>query len=511
LAVVHVRLADIWNSEAWSEMRQLLLKAGPQALQAFNQRFVPAPSSLDRLTVVVLLLSEKAPPAIAVYLTTSSPFDPERLMKGSLRGARAENIGTATYHVDEKAGVALQIVDPHTILVGLPESVRAILGKPRRTGGPLEGTLTLATPTTPIVLGVNVAALPPIPPQQIPPPFASLLKAELFTMSVDVGKHPRFNLSLRFPDPQAAQEGEKAVRAGIAMARMALPLARAQFETMVVGKDKNSPGTLSELPEAVGGLYGLAMIKAYEELLKDFPLELRGSTLQASVPLPAGFSVSNPATAGVAIALLLPAVQKVREAANRTKDANNLKHIALAMHTYHDRFGHLPAAAICSKDGKPLLSWRVALLPYLGEDNLVKQFRLDEPWDSPHNKALLPKMPKVYELPVKESTSLTYYRVFVGPEAGFDLQKNRRFADITDGLSNTWMVVEAAEAVPWTKPDELSYDSKAALPKLGDYVSGGFNVAFMDGSVRFFPRAPDEQTMRALITPAGDEVVRLDK
>jgi prepilin-type processing-associated H-X9-DG protein len=228
------------------------------------------------------------------------------------------------------------------------------------------------------------------------------------------------------------------------------------------------------------------------------------------LPLPSGFSFYNPATTGAAIALLLPAVQKVREAANRAKDANNLKQIALAMHMHHDRLGHLPAAAICSKDGKPLLSWRVALLPYLDQENLYKEFKLDEPWDSPHNKKLLSKMPMVYKSPVQESATDTYYRVFVGAEAAFDLHKTRRFADITDGLSNTWMVVDAGEAVPWTKPDELVYDPKGPLPKLGNHLAGGFNVAFMDGSVRYFARPPDERTQRALITHAGGEVIRLD-
>jgi prepilin-type processing-associated H-X9-DG protein len=509
-AVVHIRLADIWKSEALNEMRELLLKAGPQALKAFDRRFVPAPSSLDRLTIVVRLPSEPArEPAVVFYLTTSTPFDSEKLVKGTFPASRRQQVGGTRYYVDDKADVGLAIVNEQTIMFGSPGSVQATLEKPSGTGGPLAATLKLASPTTPIVVGVNLATLP-APREQIPAAFAPLLKAQLFTTTVEIGKQARVNLGMQFPDEEAAREGEKTIREGIAMARSALPMARSQLEAMLNGKNKEARSAITELPEAVAGLYCLATIQAYDDLLKEFPLERRAAALQATVELPTGFAMYNPATVGFATGLLVAAVQKVRAAAYRVKDADNLTQIGLAMHMYHDKYGHFPAAAICGKDGKALLSWRVAILPDLDQENLFKQFKLDEPWDSPHNKKLLLMMPKVYALPVRETTTLTHYRVFVGRDAGFQLQQGRRIADITDGLSNTWLAAEAAEGVPWTKPDELAYDPKARLPKLGNYLSGGFNALFMDGSVRFFPQPPDEQTMRALITHAGGEVIQLD-
>ena len=81
---------------------------------------------------------------------------------------------------------------------------------------------------------------------------------------------------------------------------------------------------------------------------------------------------------------------------------NNLKQIALALHNYHAAMGSFPATASMSKDGKPLLSWRVHILPYLEQDNLFKQFKLDEPWDSEHNKALIAKMPDIYRSPAQK-------------------------------------------------------------------------------------------------------------
>jgi RNA polymerase sigma factor (sigma-70 family) len=84
--------------------------------------------------------------------------------------------------------------------------------------------------------------------------------------------------------------------------------------------------------------------------------------------------------------------------AQRARSMNNLKQILLAMHNYHDANGNMPHD-ITDKDGKPMLSWRVAILPYIEQDNLFKQFKLDEPWDSDHNKKLLALMPSTYRTP----------------------------------------------------------------------------------------------------------------
>ncbi len=116
------------------------------------------------------------------------------------------------------------------------------------------------------------------------------------------------------------------------------------------------------------------------------------------------------------IALLLPAVQAVREAARRAQCTNNLKQIGLALHNYHSATNGFPAAAITSKDGKPLLSWRVAILPFIEQQNLYNEFHLDEAWDSPHNKALIARMPKTYlcpTAPVRQEGTTTY-KAFVG-------------------------------------------------------------------------------------------------
>ncbi len=204
---------------------------------------------------------------------------------------------------------------------------------------------------------------------------------------------------------------------------------------------------------------------------------------------------------------------------DRAQSNNNLKMIALAMHNHHDTYNGMPASAAYSKANKPLLSWRVALLPFVEEGALYKEFKLDEPWDSKHNKKLLARIPKVYAPPIQGKPARpgsTYYQVFTGADAGFNPRDIRavgqltlgpRIASFTDGTSNTILVAEAQTPVPWTKPDDLVYDAKKPVPKLGGLFREGFHVAMADGSTRFIGRKIDPVILRALITPRGGEII----
>jgi hypothetical protein len=191
-------------------------------------------------------------------------------------------------------------------------------------------------------------------------------------------------------------------------------------------------------------------------------------------------------------------------------------------------FGRMIAPAIYSKDGKPLLSWRVTLLPYVEQGLLYQQFHLDEPWDSPNNKKLLTQMPKLYAHPYDpEGARLgnTCYRVFTGPATAFpaltlpfndfrrpyhDRGSVMYPASFTDGTSQSILVVEAAETVPWTKPDELPYGPTMPLPKLGGRFKNGFMVGMGDGSTRFVSYKVSESTMRAAITIADNDIIGPD-
>ena len=151
------------------------------------------------------------------------------------------------------------------------------------------------------------------------------------------------------------------------------------------------------------------------------------------------------------------------------------------------------------------------LLPYVEQDALYKEFHLDEPWDSEHNKKLLSKMPKVFVNPAaKPSPTETSYQAFAGKGAFFVGMTGLRIADFTDGTSNTLMVAEAAKTVPWSKPVDLPFGPDKPLPKLGGVFPGGFNVSLCDGSVRFISDKISTETLKALITRIGGEVLGND-
>jgi hypothetical protein len=259
---------------------------------------------------------------------------------------------------------------------------------------------------------------------------------------------------------------------------------------------------LAGIPAIILGILGLKEVDRSRGRLSG-----RGLAIGGIVTGSLGTLLCGP----VLVGLMLPAVQKVREAATRIKSQNNLKQMAIGMLAHHDTTGRFPPGATINREGKPLYSWRVSILPYVEEDNLYQAFQAhsDQPWDGPDNKSLLSRMPKLYELPdepAKEPFS-TYYQVFVGEKTMFPLGRGLSVAQITDGMSNTIIIVEAGDAVPWSKPADLVYDPNGSLPKLGRTSSYGFNVAMADGSVRFLRKDVNEQLLRALITPNGGEVI----
>ncbi|MGM0486601.1 MAG: DUF1559 domain-containing protein [Planctomycetota bacterium] len=227
------------------------------------------------------------------------------------------------------------------------------------------------------------------------------------------------------------------------------------------------------------------------------------------------------ASAPVAVALLLPAVQASREAARRAQSMNNLKQLGLAMHNYHDTYTGFPAAYNVDKDGEPLLSWRVHILPFIEQQALYERFHFDEPWDSEHNRKLIAQMPQVYRSPnSKAEPGKTVYLgnasedgVHVPPEKEQQSQEHptgTRFRDIADGTSNTIMMVEVndANAVTWTKPEDFELDEKNPLGGgLRGMRPGAFLAAFCDGHVRTIKTSIDPKLLKALFTRDGGERV----
>lgn len=220
---------------------------------------------------------------------------------------------------------------------------------------------------------------------------------------------------------------------------------------------------------------------------------------------------SDLASTSIGLAVILPAVQASRESARRAVSKLNMKHIALAMFIYHDIYGKLPAD-IMSADGKPLLSWRVAILPYIEERALYEQFKLDEPWDSKHNLPLLEQMPDILRSPhVLDGSNNTLYLRVIGAGTAFENGKSLTLDDVTDGHGNTIAVVEANldKAVPWTQPADLAVDLEAPLADLGKLRSDVFLALFLDASCHPVPTRINPETIKHLFTIKGGETLPL--
>jgi len=220
----------------------------------------------------------------------------------------------------------------------------------------------------------------------------------------------------------------------------------------------------------------------------------------------------------------------LEEKAHLIESQKNLSFLADGLLAYNDTFGALPPANFGQggvrpngQNSNPGLSWRVAILPFIGEDDLYREFNLDEPWDSSNNRPLVRRMPKLFAHPraelSKAQAGLTYYCAFVGPGTAFDPSLvgksgrpgNRllgtRLVDFTDGLDKTLLVVEAADPVEWTRPDDLPYVPNQPLPRLGYLFSDGFNLVTADGEVHFVRHDAKEASLRGLITRNGGEAL----
>jgi prepilin-type processing-associated H-X9-DG protein len=209
-------------------------------------------------------------------------------------------------------------------------------------------------------------------------------------------------------------------------------------------------------------------------------------------------------------ALLLPAVQAAREAARRMQSSNNLKQIALALHNYHDVNGTFPPAVVTDADDKPLYSGRVLLLPYMEQAALYDQFDKSKAWDSPENSALSKTIIPVFRDPssLNPPPGQTDYLFVTGKGTVFEAGTTTKFMDVTDGTSNTMIVVEVKNSgINWAEPRDLDISQPMSLPA-GNHP-GGNNVAFADGSVRFISKAAAASDIRAAATKAGDEPANL--
>jgi hypothetical protein len=231
-------------------------------------------------------------------------------------------------------------------------------------------------------------------------------------------------------------------------------------------------------------------------------------------------SQEAPATGSKAGAAAAPApVENVPEDDKITKDVKraenesrasaesigHMEQLAVAIANYEATYGHMPRNVL-SASGSPILSWRVALLPYFGEEGfkLSRQFHMDEPWDSKHNKELLIEMPSVFQAGREPSVANTFYQVFDGKTTFYNSWKSVKRTNPL-GRAGKLVLIEAGKAVPWTKPVDLPYDDGAPLPPLGGAFPDVIHAVELTGTVHSIPKRFNEKLLRNAITIEAKE------
>ncbi len=339
--------------------------------------------------------------------------------------------------------------------------------------------------------------------QNVPAPLAPYAKIpQLMTAStviINLTGETILAVSLEGKDSAATQEINELVTKGLEQAKALATI------TGMGGTPGSSSGN------------GPNPMATLTDFVNKIQIDTSGNNVGVTFPRPEGLDELIAST-------MVPAVAQARTAARRSAGENNLKQIILGWHNFHDTFQAFPpgdevvfkqykeggAEERLDEGGRPFLSWRVYILPFLDQQALYKKFHLNEPWDSAHNKALLAEMPDVYKAPGADTGTKTRYLSFDGGGAVLNNGVSSRLRDIKDGVSNTIAVVEVGpdKAVPWTKPEDVNFSPTApVLSLLGAIGTDGFAAALCDGSTRTISPTTTDETLKKLITKAGGEVV----
>jgi len=187
---------------------------------------------------------------------------------------------------------------------------------------------------------------------------------------------------------------------------------------------------------------------------------------------------------------------------------NKLRTIGLALHNYEGFNSGFPSASTDHEGKGNGLSWRVHLLPFVGEAALYDKFRLNEPWDSFHNRKLIASIPEAYKSYIVSKEGHTTLQVVVGDDTAFPIERPLKIRDMTDGLTNTGFVVDVApeRASIWTKPGGIKLDAKQPLKSLGTPYPYGFMILMGDGAVKYLDTEfLKNGTLEAIFTRNGGE------
>jgi hypothetical protein len=445
---------------------------------------------LERFSVVARTIDEQD---MTMLLRTTKVIDRKKMLDVLAKERIEKKHKGAVYYALTNDDKVLHFPDDHTVILANKEGgltgLLDLAGKKSTHQAILRGAELASAGKHPMIVAVKLTpelydkVIPPAARQKVVP---NVTAANGLLATAGLDPQLALELTATYADGSAAKKAKTEVDG---------------LHTMLTSKMNDAPPAKDPAD---------AMARA---LVKSIAIDQRGSELVVK------------GKTDLQLQALVEAVARgFSGGSNRTRSINNLKNIALAIHNFHDANKSLPSPSMPHpQTGKPLLSWRVAILPYLDEVELYNQIKKDEPWDSPHNRQFWNKMPKAFQLPGKPADDKTYYQVFAGPGSAFPntkrpgppftMKSGLTLVGITDGSSNTIFIVEAANAVNWMKPEDISFQASPngfPLTALGNHWGDNtFHAAMGDATVRRFPRTFTPQQMQAFITAQGGEPVEL--
>lgn len=483
-----IRIADLlqtpalrrWLGRGWEDPSKL----ADEVKEAWGLTL----SELERITAVYL------DGQLVFLVRNRQPLRRDPIVAKLAPGSTEQQRRGYRYYLDEKWWNCLVFLDERTFLFGRPENADRLLFQTQRERTPrVEAALRLVQAGKHhAVLAGDLMALQPVlqrfaasfPPDEYQH-LLSLLRARSALLTMDYSSDLTAGLRLDFMRPRLALRGECALSA------TSESLLDRFWRVTVTDPLPDSP-TFGEEWQDLGYIFLKKLTTRQDKEVVTARVEVLGkSVIYHTLPWKADWHEPGPVTQNLDI-------------------ARGLYRLGRAMRAYHRDHGRLPPRAVFDSKGKALLSWRVLLLPYLGEMELFRQFRLDEPWDSEPNRRLIARMPSLFaSRRMRWETPVTSFCVFHGPGTPFEGTEGLRLEDFRDGLAETILVAEAPLSIPWTKPADLDRtDRKLTLASrrpAWDDSPKGVMVVCADGTVRAV------QNFQPMITRSGSENVDLGK
>jgi prepilin-type processing-associated H-X9-DG protein len=470
------------------------------------------PLEIEQVMMIVGAINQGPGKSVGFVLRFQKPVDVERVAKKMVAGGKEEKIeGQRGWVVPSEFLPSIAFPNDRTAIVSAKPFLQQLLtAKPG--DGPLQKMLAAADdsagatfflavePIRPLLASIMMMLANVGPAEAVQDLVDLPMKIDTLQVAANfkpAGDGLMFDIKLGTRDKDTAEKVVGGIKRAFKLAQTMI------MEQIYAGVDDENSEELEVKVASMKYVERLA-----DGILDSLKLKANGNdvVMNAEVnigPLQLGYLAStfgSPIFESRAVGVAVP-----------DEAQNNLKEIGLALHNYLDKHKTFPATASYDKEGKPLLSWRVHILPEIGEEALYKEFHLDEPWDSEHNKKLVEKMPAVFKHPQFDEAGTTVYLAVVGKRAAFEGKAGRKIQHFTDGTSNTILVVEAAaeKAVPWTKPEDWEFDPEKEIDTRDLGGLGGsdfFNALFADGHVEAYIREFDLEALKKMFTRAGGEI-----